>query len=169
MSEEPEKRRPGRPRKEQAEERRVNRDLPTRVPFGGFTYKLEVANKDPNWWYYWFRDTGDTIERALRAGYEFVTRRQANRMLPEELTNRDVHGGNQSLTDDVRVHGGRDDRGRDYNLVLMRQPMEYHMEDLAAEQALTDDVDKAISRQNFQNRNIANKYGDVTMTVKDQE
>jgi hypothetical protein len=167
------KRRPGRPKKDVAptvvEERRQNRDVPTRVPFGGFTYKLEVANKDPNYWYYWFKDRGDNIERALRAGYEFVTRREANRLMPDELTNRDVHGGNQSMTDDVRVNGGRDEFGRDYNLVLMRQPMEFHNEDLAAEQSRTDEVDRAIIRQNFENRNIANKYGDVTMTVKDQE
>ena len=88
-------------------EQRENRELPTRVPFGGFTYKLEVANKDPNFWYYWFRDEGDQLERALSAGYEFVTRRQAGRVLPEALMNRDLHGGNQSLNDDVRVHGGR--------------------------------------------------------------
>lgn len=169
MSDDVVKRRPGRQRKDAAEATDPDRAAGRRVPFGGFTYKLEVTNKDPAYWYYWFSDRGDTIERALRAGYEFVNRREANRLMPEELTNRDVHGGNQSLTDDVRVFGGRDEYGRDFNLVLMRQPMEYHLEDMAAEEARNDEIDRSITRQSFQNHNIANKYGDVTMTTKDQE
>lgn len=172
MSEAEARRGPGRPRKNPeaaVDERRESREVPTRVPFGGFTYKLEVANKDPNYYYYWFRDRGDDIERALRAGYEFVTRRQADRLMPEQMTNRDMHGGNQSVHDDVRVFGGRDEYGRDYNLVLMRQPMQFHMEDLEREKERNDAVDQAISRQVFRDNNIANKYGNVSLTVKDQE
>ena len=169
----PEKRRRGRPRKvvEQAqpEERRVNRDLPTRVPFGGMSLKLEVANKDPNYFYRWFSDRGDTIKRARRAGYEVVSEREAGRVLPEYLTNRDVHGGNQSLTDEMRLFGGRDEYGKDFAMVLMKQPMEYHLADQKAKQENVDGIERSIRRQASKDNNVANKYGDMTMVVKDQE
>lgn len=135
---------------------------PARVPFGGFSYKLEVKNKDPNYYYYWFKDEGDMVKRALRAGYEFVTERDATG--GEFLTNQDVLGGNQSLTDRYEITGGKDEFGRHFNMVLMRQPMEYHLADVAAEQANIDTIDTAINRQSFQNTSIANKYGEINMT-----
>jgi len=131
------------------------------------SYKLEVKNKDPDYWYYWFRNRGDEIERAKQAGYEFVTRRMARGTeLPEELTLRDVDGGNQSLDDRLERYGGRDDYGKEYNMVLMRQPMEYHLQDKAADDAAADRIDEAIHRQEFQGKSIAKKYGDVSVTHK---
>lgn len=132
-----------------------------RVPFGGFSLKLEVKNKDPNFYYYWFKDEGDMLTRAEEAGYEYVSPRQAG--MRERLTNRDVHGGNQSIVDRIERTGGRDEFGRHYNLVLMRQPMEYHLLDKAAADKVTDEVDNAINRQTFSGSNVAQKYGDVQM------
>ena len=127
-----------------------------RIPFGGFTYKLEVANKDPNFFYYWQKDVGDNINRMLRAGYEFVSARDHG---SETLTNQDVHGGNQSLTDRYERNGGRDEFGRHYNLVLMRQPMEFHLADKKLEEKLADDIDMAIRRQ----PQGVNAYGAIDM------
>ena len=133
-----------------------------RVPFGGFSYKLEVKNKDPNYYYYWFKDEGDMVKRALRAGYEFVTERDATGGV--FMTNQDVHGGNQSLTDRYEITGGKDEHGRHFNMVLMRQPMAYHLEDKAAEERRVDEIDVAINRQSFQDTTLTNKYGEVNMS-----
>lgn len=147
--------------------REERKPLPARVPFGGLVYKLEVKHKDPDFWYYWFRNRGDEIERARAAGYEFVTRRQARGAeLPEELTLKDVDGGNQSLDDRYERYGGRDEFGREYNMVLMRQPMEYHLIDKAADDAAADKIDEAITRQEFKGGNIAKKYGNISVTHK---
>ena len=148
---------------------RTSREAPVRVPFGGFSYKLEVANKDPAFWYYWFKDTGDTIKRALRAGYQFVSQRESGDLTPEALTNRDVNGANESVSGDTRKFGGRDEYGREYQLVLMKQPIEFHEADMQAENAKADEVDQAIFRQGIDRNNVATKYGNVTMTVKDEE
>lgn len=172
MSEAEARRGPGRPRKNPeaaVDERRESREVPTRVPFGGLNYRLEVVNKDPDYFYYWFNDRGDTIERALQAGFQFVSRREVKRVVPEELTNRDVNGGNQSIADDVRVFGGRDEYGRDFQMVLMRQPMEYHLQDQKAKDAKVDEIDLAIRRQASKNSSVATKYGDMTMSVRSEE
>lgn len=167
----PVKRGRGRPRKIRPDDqpRHESIETTTRVPFGGFSYKLEVANKDPNYFYRWFRDDGDRVKRALLAGFEFVTPRSAGRQYEERLLNRDVHGGNQSLTDRLEVHGGRDDYGREFNLVLMRQPMAYHLKDSAAKALANDEIDQSIRRQSLSQTGVANKYGNVSMTVTDQE
>lgn len=132
-----------------------------RIPFSGFSYKLEVAHKDPGYFYYWQKDVGDNLERMLLAGYEFVTRRQAGRELPPELTNKDIYGGKESLDDRLSVFGGRDEFGREYRLFLMRQPLEYHEEDEALARRRADAVDESIRRQNFGGSTIAQKYGEV--------
>jgi hypothetical protein len=140
---------------------------PDRVPFGGLTYKLEVKHKDPDYYYYWFRNRGDEIERAKAAGYDFVTKKQARGAeLPEELTLRDVHGGNQSIDDRYERFGGHDEFGREYTMVLMRQPMEYHLKDKAADDRAADRIDEAITRQEFAGKNIAQKYGSISVTHK---
>jgi hypothetical protein len=105
----------------------------------------------------------------IRAGYEFVTRREAGRELPEELANKDIYGGKESLDDRVCVHGGRDEYGRDYKLYLMKQPIEYHLEDQAADAARSDAVDQAIRRQVFQGQSVQNKYGTVDITSRTEE
>ena len=140
---------------------------PERVPFGGMTYKLEVKNKDPNYYYYWFRNRQDELKRAEAAGYDYVTpRMQRLGELTEEVTNRDVDGGNQSVEGRTERYGGRDEFGREYVMVLMRQPMEYHLQDLAADQKAADAIDEAITRQEFDGKNIAQKYGSINVTHK---
>ena len=171
-SETPIKRGPGRPPKV-LPEAPVNPEVPlpekkARVPFGGFTYKLEVAYKDPNYHYEWFKDVGDVLRRALAAGYEYVSYRTARSS--EELTNKDVNGGSQSLDDTMRRHGGVGEYGREYQLVLMRQPMEFYVEDSAMRMAKSDQIDDSIYRREFAGgKTVGNNYGDVRISTKDQE
>lgn len=144
--------------------KRTDSEKPTRkrrVPFGGFNYKLEVAeeSKEPGWHYCWFPDRGAYIQSALDAGYEFVTERD-----DVEVTNTDVHGGNQSLDGRVERYGGRDRQtGREYNMVLMRQPEEFHQEDIAELAKRNKEVERAILNQEF-GQAIERKYGDVKLT-----
>jgi hypothetical protein len=134
-----------------------------RVPFGGLSYKLAVANKHPDYFYCWFKDHGDMLQRAQAAWYEFVSPREARGV---ELTNRDVHGGNQSVQGDrYEVFGGRDEWGKGYNMVLMRQHNQYHDEDLALAEEQNMQVDAAIRRQ----PDKAGQYGKATISTKFEE
>ena len=166
------KRKPGRPPKVHPEApHNPEEPLPTRkgrVPFGGFTYKVEVAYKEPGYHYEWFKDVGDVLRRALGAGYEYVSYRQARST--EELTNKDVHGGSQSIDDTMRRHGGVGEYGREYQLVLMRQPMEFYIEDTAMRAAKTDEIDDSIYRREFSGgKAVGNSYGDVRISTKNEE
>lgn len=134
---------------------------PVRTPFGGMHYKLEIRNKDPNYVYYWQKDVGDNLQRMLDAGYEFVSRIDHHGAGSEELTNRDINGRNQSLSDQMRVHGGVGEYGREYQLVAMRIRKELWDQDRAADAAAADAIDEAVRRQEFEGENIARKYGSV--------
>lgn len=126
-----------------------------REPFGGFQDKLAVYNKDPNYFYFWHAERGDDIERAIAAGYRFVSRREAGRELPEALRT-----GNDMDREDgpMRIHGGAGEYGRAYKLVLMRIPKELHDADMAARAKRPDAVDAAI----FRKKDDEGFYGDVS-------
>lgn len=157
-----------------AQEQPLKRERKRRVPFGGFVSKLEVANKDPAYFYYWQKNTGDYIQRMLDAGYEFVRERDARRYAPETLTNT----SNQSIDGRVEIFGGREANGQEYSLVLMRQPMEYHLEDMEHQEKRNQAIDEAVYRGEFDNDpyrdgNISQgqsvRYGNVDVTVKHEE
>lgn len=142
-----------------------------RVSFSGMSKKLDVAYKDPNFYYYWQKDTGDNLQRMLRAGYEFVDAETAKMQVPEMLTNRDV-SGRTDVDGALRVHGGVGEGGRDYGMVLMRIPMELHEEDMAAHEERNKAIDSSIHRQAFtggKNVDQATSYGDINVTVKHEE
>ena len=149
------------------------RERVTRVAFGGNQLKLEVINQDPDYWYYWQKDQGDNLQRMVDAGYEFVTREIAGRYAPEALTNTDLMGGNQSITDLVEVFGGTNAHGDEVNLVLMRQPNEFHLEDMAAREQKNLRVDEAIYRGEFTDDpgdgSQETRYGNIDVTVKHEE
>ena len=115
-----------------------------REPFGGFQDKLAVYNKDPAYFYFWHAERGDDIERALAAGYRFVSRREAGRELPEALRTGDDM---DRVEGPMRIHGGAGEYGRAYKLVLMRIPKELHDADMALRAKKADMVDDAIRRQ----------------------
>ena len=134
-----------------------------RVPFGGLSQKLAVYNKDPNYFYCWFRDQGDTLQRAQAAWYEFVSPREARGV---KIGTRDVHGGNQSvLGDRYEVFGGRDEFGRGYNMVLMRQEIQYYQEDMAVASTSSDQIDHALRRQASE----PGRYGETRLSSQASE
>lgn len=107
-----------------------------RVPFGSHRRRLAVHKKDPGYVYYWFNDTEDRLQRALAAGYEFVTRKMLG---GTDVGDKDVNNQNQSLDSRVskRVNGS-------LTTYLMRIKKEFYEEDQAAKQKDADEVDKAI-------------------------
>lgn len=106
----------GRPRKREVNT--ISREA--RVPLTGFRDKLSVHGKNPNFYYYWVADTsegGSEIQRFKLAGYDFV---QSN-----EVTVGDVYVfKTENVGTIVRAPSGD---GR--FLYLMKQPMEWHLED----------------------------------------
>jgi hypothetical protein len=137
-----------------------------RVPMGGRQKRLVIANKDPNYFYYFFRDLDDTIFRAKQAGYREISYREAGQQVPEGLPG----DPKRKPTDPYRQHGGRDDGGARYDLVAMKLPMELRREDEARLAAQADAIDSAIMRPEFKDgRVINNQYADISVTMKDTE
>ena len=135
-----------------------------REPYGGFQSRLEVRNKDPNYFYFWHKDTGDNIQRALAAQYKFVSRRNAGRELPEELAN--DRSGNRA-DDTLKVYGGQGDYGREYELVLMRLPMELHLQDQKMREKRYDAIDAGIARHDLDGVAArGQEYSDINISVK---
>ena len=70
----------------------------------------------------------------------------------------------------MRRHGGVGEYGREYQLVLMRQPMEFYVEDNAMRMAKSDQIDDSIFRRELAGgKTSGNNYGDVRISTKDQE
>ena len=91
--------------------------------------KLEVADR-PGWKRHWFAE--ENVQNGLAKGYSFVSPNDV------QINNRGIANatdidGNQSLGDDVRVPGGKDDQGKVQHLVLMEIPLEIYEEDKRAE------------------------------------
>ena len=143
-----------------------------RIPFSGLSKKLDVAYKDPEFYYYWQKDTGDNIARMLRAGYEFVDPQTAKMQVPEMLTSTDVNP-RTDVDGALRVHGGVGEGGRDYGLVLMRIPMKLHEEDMQDHETRNLAIDSAIHRQAFgggkHTLDEETSYGNINVTVKHEE
>ena len=103
-----------------------------RVPFGGPRQRLTINEQDPNFHYCWMNDTEDNIERALAAGYEFVKKGTV------EVGDKDVHNQDSDLNSRVSK------QLRDFAVYLMRQPIEFHLEDQKLSQLEADKVDESI-------------------------
>jgi len=102
---------------------------PKRVPVGGIRDIMTVYNKDPDFMYYWVKDTnenGSRLNRFMRGGYEFATydKRSAYVIGDEAVYKSKQHG---SIIRLPTGHG-------EYSY-LMRLPMEFHLEDKAAKEA----------------------------------
>lgn len=116
-----------------------------RVPFGGNRQRLSVANKDPNYFYYFFNMVEDRIQRALNAGYVFVTKKEA---AEREITvgDPDVAHGSEDLNDKVTKVVGKYDNGQPIVGVLMKIHNDLHEEDLAEKARNNDEIDNALQR-----------------------
>ena len=115
-----------------------------RVAFDGFTKKLEVffpegSTLQEEFYLHWFNDADSRIQRALSAGYEFVTRK-------EVAMNETVLPLNEDLGDRVsRVVGTKAD-GKPMLCFLMKLPLELRAQDEAARHAEQEAIDDVIRR-----------------------
>lgn len=107
-----------------------------RVPFGSHRRRLYVGKTDPKFVYHWFNDTQDRLQRAIDAGYEFVTKKMMN---GKDVGDRDV--GNQNTSLDSRTSKRINEVLTAY---LMRIKREYWEEDQKVKQLAADAVDEAI-------------------------
>jgi len=102
-----------------------------RVSVDGQRDRINVQGKDPNFYYRWVKDSSDTGSRILtfiRAGYDFVK--------PDEVD------GIGADTFFQTKQGGtviRETAGNGDWLYLMKQPMEYRLEDEATKAKKVND------------------------------
>ena len=113
----------GRPPKAQRTER------PNRIPMSGSRKRMHIdeADQDPNFHYAWINDVRDLLFRAKRAGFENVT---VQEMPNWGISDVDSADPAESIVS-MKV-------GTAITAYLMKQPMEYYLEDRAAMDALVD-------------------------------
>lgn len=102
-----------------------------RVPISGRTDQMAVEGKDPAFYYRWVYDTsekGTNILKHTRAGYVFAEKSEGLEIGSSSVYINDHTGSH------IRVPAGRD--GGD--MYLMKLPMEYREEDLAAKKDVVD-------------------------------
>jgi len=116
-----------------------------RVPFDGLNSRLHVAKKDPNFYYYIFNMVEDRVQRALNAGYDFVTKKEAEE---SDLTFGDptVAWNSEDLNGKVTKIVGKYDNGKPIIGVLMKLPMKLHLEDEASKARNNDEIDEGLRR-----------------------
>jgi len=118
-----------------------------RIAFDGFTKKLEVffpegSTLREEYYLRWFNDDGVRINKALQAGYEFVTSK-------EVAMGETVVPLNEDLGDRVsRVVGTKAD-GKPMMCFLMKLPNELRAQDEARQAAEVDAVDAVINRGRY--------------------
>ncbi len=141
-----------------------------RVAFGGRRLRLDVSGKDPGYHYGWFRDQGDSYVSLQQAAYQKVSFREAQRECPEKL-----EGVDERLRpeDTCRTHGGVGEGGRPYDMVLLKQPMQFFLEDQAAQERRNAEIDIAITRPELEGgRIVGSQYipdAGINLSVKDKE
>ena len=156
-------------RKSVSDETESRPNKPSRVPMGAYQAKLEVLNKDPNFFYYWHHNRGDNLQRALEAGYEFVHRGGRERVKGQEAHEYSDIGVVDKSDTRFAIHGGVGDYGREFKLYLMKMPMEFRKEDDEMRHQRTMDIEESINRQEFDGSAVVNKYGNVSIHSSDQE
>lgn len=130
----------------------LNREArPTRVPMSGRRIRMEVPEsmKEPGYFYYWFNDNSDDIQRAKAAGFEHVTQTDA------PIGGRGVDGASSEGVVSMNV-------GKGVTAYLMKQPMEFREEDVAARDRHINEVERTIHRT-LDGEN-AGTYGKIEIT-----
>lgn len=117
-----------------------------RVPFSGPRSRLTVANKDPNYYYYIFNDVDDRIQRALLAGYEFVSKKEAHARAIQFGDTGGVEYGNTDPGDHVSKIVGSLANGQPIRAYLMKLPKALHEEDLRLKHQETLKIDEGLRR-----------------------
>ena len=131
-----------------------------RIPFGGYRDRLRIENKDPNYHYHWHADRFSEIDDALRAGYRFITSRDARVELPEvhQIAERRDRGD-----DRMTVHGGVGDFGIGFKLIAMRLPNELWEQDRKERAKKPDAIDQSIYRPELDGGKVVdNEYADTS-------
>lgn len=117
-----------------------------RIPISLPQQKLEVP-EIPGFHLHWFRGTPQRLAQAEQAGYVFVERDEV------DLTNLSLGGdaakdGNTDLGGRVSIYEGGDSvdaGGQAVRLYLMKQPMEYFLEDRKILDSRNDSVAHALT------------------------
>ena len=124
-----------------------------RIPLSGTRLKMEIReeDKDPNFHYAWINDTGGLLHDAAQAGYENV---RCSEIPSWGVRNIDSANSTDSLVS-MPVGGG-------VIAYLMKQPMEYYLEDRAAMDQIVDDREASMKRQ--LNSREDGQYGKVSIS-----
>ena len=127
----------------QSEQVRSTTDRPSRKSRGSFSgteSKLRVNRTIEGYHLHILNDVPGRLQTAIDNGYEFVT--------PEEVggVSSSVVSRNTDIGDKVRYLVGRDDAGGPLYAYLMKQHMDWYLEDQAKIQNKNDMVDDAIRR-----------------------
>lgn len=124
-----------------------------RVPLTGHHQRRLVLpdhlESDKDYVYRWFNDVADRIDRALAAGYEYVSKKLLE---GEHVGDPGLHNEENSL--DSRVSK----RLRDFNIYLMRIPRQWWEEDQEAREIANQSIDNAIFNAD---EKVDESYGDV--------
>jgi hypothetical protein len=124
---------------------------PTRVSMSGARKRMHIPEeyKDPNFHYAWINDQNDLVNRAKRAGYEHV---KADEM---DMMSFDVDSGSGEGLVTINAGAG-------ITAYLMKQPMEYHEEDLEELRQINRDRVSDIKKE--LNDGKDGKYGKVEIS-----
>lgn len=109
-----------------------------RVPFGTPRGKLEVRGKEPGYFYAWVNE--ETVDARLEEGFEFVTH-------DCKVGWRNVSAArldNGSMAIKLPVGAGQ-------TAFLMRQPLDYHEQDMAKYHKYVDSTEETLKRQSNSN------------------
>lgn len=143
---------------------RTDRQEPTRIPFGGRRKRLTILNKDPEYFYYWFKDVGDDLFRARSAGYMAVSYEEAGRQVPEQIPGVETPRPGEPC----RVHGGVVAGGQPFDYCAMKIKMDLHKQDLKKYAQAADEIDRGIYRPEFKDGKIVvdGHYGSFSVDVE---
>jgi hypothetical protein len=132
------------------------------VPFGGPRKRLGVLWKDENdakrFAPRWFNDTGDRLERAMAAGYEFVNREEVR-----GVGDPDVSGGNTDMSSRVSRVVGLDATGQPARAYLMKLDLELYEEDQGLKEEVNAQVDTAVRGGTAGGASVESSYGGVRL------
>ena len=126
------------PGKTVAEKKRIPMNLPMQ--------KLQVP-EIPGFHLHWMRGDAQRIQQAKNAGYDFVRPDEVD-VTSISLGGDATKNGNSDMGDRVSVvAGGVGDDGQAIRLYLMKQPLEYYMEDLKIVEQRNESVAQALTAQ----------------------
>lgn len=118
-----------------------------RIPFGGFTKRLDMDISIPGYVLYWINDTPGRIDTLRQHGFEFVDRSE----LPGGVQTMDGLDQNRDLGSRVsRPTRSTNPDGQALHMFLMKLPIEFFNQDQAAIAARQAAIDQAIAGGSFE-------------------